>query len=108
MANKFRPPFTLDGHIVNLKRSLDKLVMHLETHGSGVKELAMPVTIKNDFELIPYETGLLNQEVKYHTDTKTDEKKRGRGPYTITETNFSLKVLTGPLMGRVYKATERK
>jgi len=106
MANKFQLPFTLDGHVINLKRSLDSIVMHLETHGSGVKELQMPIKIKNDFELIPYQVGLLNHEVKYHTDIETSERKCKSTPYKTT-TYFTLKVLTGPLMGKTYTIPPR-
>jgi len=105
MVNKFRTPFAFDGHVVDLMRSLDKLVMQLET-SSGLRNIEMPIKIKNDFELIPYQIALMNQKVKYAVDEKCPRLEGDVSPNTRNERYSTLSILTGSLKGKTYRAKE--
>ena len=101
-----QPPYTFTGHVTNLKKNLDKIIMQLET-SEGNKELEMPITIKNDFELIPYQNALLNQKVQYSVDEGNPNQDCIICPRGCCDKYSALFILSGSLNGKSYKFSEK-
>ena len=70
-------------------------------------EVNLPIKVKTDFDLIPLELALLNQEIRYcrefHDASSLDNSDwRDRIPGGNIHTQCEIDVMTGPLCGRHY------
>lgn len=94
---------TIEGKVVDITTSFNKLCLIINQDDKE-KEVELPVKIRNDFELIPYQISLLEQKINFK---KTYEEigNCGMTNYTKNETVFVLKILSGPLKGKKYSFT---
>ena len=99
----------LEERVVGVIRSAgnDNVILKIEKSGK-IKNFEIPAKLKNDFELIPYEMALINQNVKCFFREVSFERGWGHVPCTVHQKNYALEILSGFLSGKLYAYEEQK
>ncbi len=87
--------------IVLQEGGLEQRLLATISSAKEQRSLELPVRVKNEFDLIPYQSTLIGADVEYTSDWYVCDEF-ANCIYFIT-----LKILSGPLKGRSYKATRQ-
>ena len=97
---------TLEGRVVEVKEWIGSLSLRIELTPERVKQVCLPIKIKNEMESIPYELVLKDERVSLTTE-KEITHNCGLTGYTRNETRYQLIILSGKLTNRTYSATKK-
>jgi len=97
---------SLEGRVSEVKICGSKNEVEVKINPSRRKprDVRIPVTVRNEFELMPYELALLGNAVRFREETSTHHVRGSRceidydRSYIYTE----LEILDGPLKGHRY------